>query len=146
MIQEVSDLYALLAAVHESIDNMVSELTDDQWLKRPLPNFNNVASVLDHVVRVEKKFLSSLEGAVIETQPGDPFKSEQWDLQVIRQAWAESLPYAKQVLSNLTEEELTEPGLKLGIGQLNKRQLISYAIAHATHHRGQLPLIKKLLG
>ncbi len=146
MIQEVSDLYALLTAVHESIDNMLNDLTDGQWLKKPLPNFNNVASVVDHITRVEKKFLSGIEGALLETNPGEPFKVEQWDLFAIRQAWAASLPYAGQVLTKVTLEDLTDQGMKLGIGELNKRQLISYTIAHATHHRGQIPLIKKLLG
>ena len=146
MIQEVSDLYGLLSAVHTSIDAMLEGLTDEQLLAKPRQDFNNIASVIDHIARVEKRFFSVIAGAEEDVNSGEPFKAESWDLAAIRQRWAESLPYAEKSLSALTEDNLSEHGLKVGIGTLNKRQLISYTIAHTTHHRGQIPLIRKLLG
>jgi len=145
MIQEVTDLFELLRAVHVSIDKMVEDMTDEQWLKKPLPDFNNVASVIDHVTRVEHKFLSAIAGAVADIKTAEPFHVDSWDLAVIRKGWADSLPYAAGVLESLKQADLSEAGLKVGVGDLNKRQLISNAIAHAAHHRGQIPLIKKLL-
>ncbi len=145
MVPEVADLYALLQSVHESVDQMVQDLTDEQWLTKPLPNFNNVASVIDHITRVEKKFFSGLAGESLDIDTQAPFKAESWDLNAIRHDWSASLPYAAQVLENVKEEELSQLGLRLRVGELNKRQLIAYAIAHAAHHRGQIPLIKKLL-
>ncbi|MCL6625338.1 DinB family protein [Alicyclobacillus shizuokensis] len=145
MIQEVSDLYNLLSAVHGTIDQMLEGLTDEQWLKKPLPNFNNIASIIHHMALVERKFFSAVAGENLQIDVGEPFKQTNWNLDDIRQAWAESLPYAARVFSDLKEPELSEPGLKLAVGELNKRQLISYAIAHTAHHRGQIPLVKKLL-
>ncbi len=146
MIQEVSDLYGLLSAVHTSIDAMLEGLTEEQLLAKPRQDFNNIASVIDHIARVEKRFFSVIAGAEEDVNSSEPFKAESWDLSAIRQRWAESLPYAERSLSALTEDNLSEHGLKVGIGSLNKRQLISYTIAHTTHHRGQIPLIRKLLG
>lgn len=145
MIQEVNDSYVLLSAVHGSIDKMVENLTDEEWLKKPLPNFNNIASVVDHMTRVERKFVSVIAGQSQDMNTAEPFQIDSWDLEAIRKAWADSLPYVASVYESLTEAQLTEPGLKVGMGELNKRQLMSNAIAHAAHHRGQIPLIKKLL-
>lgn len=146
MIQEAADLFELLKAMHTSIDKMVEDVQGDQWLTKPLPNFNNVASVIDHITRVERKFFSAIAGEALDIDTGAPFRDADLNVEQIRHAWAESIAYAEQALSGIRQEELSEPGLKLGIGELNKRQLISYAIAHTAHHRGQIPLIKKLLG
>lgn len=146
MIQEVQDLYGLLEAVHASVDRMLDGLTPEQWLQKPRPDSNNIASVIDHVVRVERKFLSAVAGKVEPIDAGEPFRVQEWDLDAIRGAWAGSLSYARQALADVREESLSaDDELELGVGKLNKRQLISYAIAHTSHHRGQIPLIKKWL-
>lgn len=145
MIEEVNDLYELLTAVHRSIDNMVEDLSDDKWLKKPLANFNHIASIIDHITRVERRFISAIAGQVEDINTAEPFQVDSWELAVIRKTWAESLFFVASVFEKLEPERLTEPGLKVGMGELNKRQLICNAIAHAAHHRGQIPLIKKLL-
>lgn len=145
MIQEVQDIFELWTAVHRTMDGMVENLTDEQWMKKPLENFNNVVSVFDHVNRVEAKFLSILAGApeAIDTQL--PFHTDTWDLTEVRETWSHALIRAEEVLSSLTVTQLEEEAVTLGIGKLNKRQLLSYMVAHTAHHRGQIPLIKKLL-
>lgn len=145
MVPEVADLFELLKTVHESVDKMVADLTDEEWLTKPLPNFNNVASVIDHINRVEKKFFSQFTDEPLDIDTQVPFKADSWDLNVIRNDWSASLPYAAKALENVREDELSQLGLRLRVGELNKRQLIAYAIAHTTHHRGQIPLITKLL-
>ncbi|WP_206918093.1 DinB family protein [Alicyclobacillus suci] len=145
MIQEVRDLYELLRAVHGSIDKMVENLTDEQWLKKPLPNFNNIASIVDHITRVEQKFFSAIAGETAEINTSEPFQVDNWHLDAIREQWVESLSYAERVLESVKEDDLSKPGLKVGMGDLNRRQLIINTIAHTAHHRGQIPLIKKLL-
>lgn len=145
MIREVADEYQILRAVHASIDKMLEGLSDEQWVTKPLPNFNAIAAVMDHVVRVEKRFMSAIAGEEIDTKSMEPFAVDHWDVSAIRDAWAASLPYAEQVLATVTESDLIKTGLKLGVGEMNRRQLLTYAIAHATHHRGQIPLLRKLL-
>ncbi|MCF8566130.1 DinB family protein [Alicyclobacillus tolerans] len=146
MIQESADQFALLTAIHASIDKMVEGLSDEQWLKKPGDGYNNVASILDHVCRVEQKFFAALAGENVDIDTQAPFKAASWDLAAIRTAWQDSLSRAQSALAGLTEASMGEPGMKLGIGDLNKRQLISYAIAHTAHHRGQIPIVKKLIG
>ncbi|WP_258110903.1 DinB family protein [Alicyclobacillus sp. SP_1] len=145
MVREVQDIFELLTAVHRTMDGMVEDLTDEQWMKKPLPNFNNIVSVFDHVNRVEARFLSILSGApeAIDTQL--PFHTDTWDLKEVRDGWSHALMNAEQVFSSLTVVQLEEEAVTLGIGKLNKRQLLGYMVAHTAHHRGQIPLIKKLL-
>jgi uncharacterized damage-inducible protein DinB len=146
MLPEVRDQLNLLQSVHASIDKMLDGLSDEQWLKKPREDFNNIASVIEHVILVERKFLAALSGESVDIDVQAPFRANEWDVQRIRSEWRDSLAKAESVLDKLTEADLAAPGLKLGIGEVNKRQLLAYTIAHTAHHRGQIPLIKKLLG
>jgi uncharacterized damage-inducible protein DinB len=52
---------------------------------------------------------------------------------------------SKKVLENVSEKQLEEE-IDLGIGtEFNKRQIIIMTISHLTHHRGQIPLVKKII-
>lgn len=144
MIREVEQEFTLLQAVHVSIDKMLDGLTEAEWMKKAGPEFNSLASVIDHVLLVEEKFLSALSGSVKDINTQAPFQTGPAPLQEIQKRWQDSLETARNILSGLQQDDLEAPGLKLGIGELNQRQLISYMIAHTAHHRGQIPIIKKL--
>lgn len=144
MLKEVSDYFEVLSMVHSSIDKMLDGLTVEQWLQRPSDGFNNVASILDHMIRVEKKFFSAVAGQSLELDTQEPFKAGQWDVAAIQKDWAASLPLIRDALEGLSQDDLDLPGLSLRVGELNKRQLIVYAIGHTTHHRGQIPLVLKM--
>lgn len=145
MIQEVQDQYELLVKLHGTVDKMLEGLSDEAWSTKPLENMNSVASVMDHVLLVEKKFLGFLTGQKLDIDTQAPFKTDQWNVVAIREEWAKSLDAAQTALERVKEEDLTQEGAALGVGTLNKRQLLSYMIAHTAHHRGQIPIIKKLL-
>ncbi|MHB1627204.1 MAG: DinB family protein [Bacilli bacterium] len=143
MIAEAADYFALLKAIHQSIDDMTASLTEEQWLRRPQENFNNIAAIIDHVTRVEKRFMAAVAGETMDTDAGAPFKATHWNVGEIRQAWRDVLLYSEAALDKCAETDLVKPGLTLRIGELNRRQLIVYTIAHTTHHRGQIPLVTK---
>lgn len=145
MITEVRDAYVVLESVHRSIDKMLEGLTDQQLLEKPFENMNNIASIVEHTTLVEKRFLSSLAGDVQTIDSQKPFQTSTWDVSAIKQQWEDVLRYAKEVFEKLEQSDMEQPGLKLGIGELNKRQLMLYTIAHTTHHRGQIPIVKKFL-
>ncbi|GGJ07847.1 hypothetical protein GCM10010885_16220 [Alicyclobacillus cellulosilyticus] len=145
MIKEVADLFQLLKNVHATVDKMLEGLSDEDWVKKPRPDFNNIASIIEHTALVERRFFAQVKGETPDIDAGAPFKATSWDVPKIKALWAESLEYARSVLEGLTEADLDQFGAKLGVGEVNKRQLIAYAIAHTTHHRGQIPLVKKLL-
>ncbi|WAH36436.1 DinB family protein [Alicyclobacillus dauci] len=144
MLKEVSDHFEVLTLVHQTIDNMIEGLSQDQWLYRPNGTFNNIASIIDHTARVEKKFISAISGEPLDIDTQAPFKESQWDVPTIQKAWVDTLPYTRDVLERLTESDLDKPGLSLRVGELNRRQLIVFTISHTTHHRGQIPLVMKL--
>lgn len=145
MQQELSDMYQLVEATHTTFDSLVEDLSAEEWVTKPRPDFNCVAAVLHHVDIVEKRFLSILDGQTPESSSYDPFTAESWDTEKIRQSFHANLQYAEQVLTRLDPATLTQQAAELRIGKLNRRQLLAYLIAHTTHHRGQIPLIKKLL-
>ncbi|MDQ0188525.1 DinB family protein [Alicyclobacillus cycloheptanicus] len=145
MIKELSDQFDVLTMVHRSIDQMVDGLTDDQWLFRPNDKWNNIAAVIDHVTRVEKRFFAAIGGKTLDIDAGQPFKENQWNVQQIKEAWKNTLDEHKAILETVKESDLDQPGLTLRVGALNRRQLLTYAISHTTHHRGQIPLILKLM-
>jgi len=145
MKTEIEDMYKLLVATHESIDKMVADLSDPQWTQKPREDFNNVAAVLQHVTMVEERFLAILDGKEAAPSTVNPFAADHWDVPAIRAAFAAVPVHAREVLERLDPDTLEQHAVRLGIGELNRRQLLAYMIAHTTHHRGQIPLIKKLL-
>lgn len=145
MLKEVADQFEILRFVHSSIESMLEGLSEEQWLTKPTDEFNNVASIVDHVARVERKFLSALTGEMEQIEAMETLKASSWDVAAIRKAFAEVIPYAESVLSKLTAEDMDAYALKLRAMELNKRQLLTFTITHSTHHRGQIPLVLKLI-
>lgn len=145
MLKEVEDLLGVLQGMHRSIDAMVADMTDAEWLRKPAPNMNNIASIMEHIVLVERRFFSVLAGDPQNIDSQATFKAETWDVPAIRRQWAESLALAESSAAHLTAADLDAPGLKLGIGELDKRQLLAYVSGHTAHHRGQIPIVKKML-
>ncbi|MDI9259455.1 DinB family protein [Alicyclobacillus sendaiensis] len=146
MLKEMQDLHDLYLKVHATIHQMVDDLTDEQWVKKPADHFNNIASILEHTLLVERRFFAQLKGETPDIDARAPFLATSWDVAKIKSMWAENERLARDAFAHLTAQQLDEPGAKLGVGEVNKRQLAAYAIAHTAHHRGQIPLVKKLLG
>lgn len=73
MLKEIKDSYGVLQHVHKSIDQLLEELTDEQWIKE-VNEFNNIASVIDHITAVEIGFMKVLVGEKIERMPAESFK------------------------------------------------------------------------
>ena len=144
MIQEIDDYYGVLQYVHKSIDDMLHDLTADQWVDTR-GEFNNIASIVDHITAVETGFMKILAGESIEKMPAESFKKSEWNILHLKTNWNEALLFSKEVLAGLTEKNLEEI-VDLGLGMdMSKRQLIIFTISHLTHHRGQIPLIKKMI-
>ncbi len=145
MIKEVSDQLDLLQAIHASIDKSLEGLSDEDWVRKPGESFNSIASIINHAMLAEQRFLSVVVGHPADIDTQEPFHTQSFDVVKTKDKWAKLVGDARVVLESVNEVTLTEPGLKLGVGDLNKRQLLSYMLAHTAHHRGQIPLLKRLL-
>lgn len=143
MLKEVSDQLQMLKYVHQGIDKMLEGLTEEELLRSPGEGFNPIASIIDHVAKVERKFLAAVAGEQLDIDTGAPFKASTWDVTAIKRDFQEVLAFSESVLAEVTESQLNEVGLTVGGGEVDKRQLITFAIFHAAHHRGQIPLLKK---
>ncbi|MCL6549200.1 MAG: DinB family protein [Alicyclobacillus sp.] len=146
MLKELSDQLDMLKSIHGQIDGMLQDLTDEQWVKKPAPGVNNIASILEHLALTERRFWSILRGQPEDIDTQGTFQQTSWDVNRIRELWAQSLQGAEAAFAGLTESDLEQTAFTTRTGMvLNKRQLIAMAIAHAGHHRGQIPIIKKLI-
>lgn len=145
MFKEAQDFYQLLSIVHQSVDKLVVDLSDEEWVNRPGEGFNTIAGLIEHMARVEEKFFSALTGTVKSMDVMEPLKKDSWDVAAIKTQWAALLEQAESVLSQVKPEQLDNKALTIGVGDLTGRQTIAYAIAHTTHHRGQIPLLKRLI-
>jgi uncharacterized damage-inducible protein DinB len=146
MLKEVSDYFDLLEYVHNSINKMIEGLSDKQWLEVDRHNnINNIASIIEHITVVEEKFMQLINGDQIDELPNQSFKKKEWNIEEIKLNWNKVLYKSKKVLENVSKEQLEEE-IDLGIGTVfNKRQIIIMTISHLTHHRGQIPLVKKII-
>jgi len=145
VIKEITDLFALLQHEHNNYDKVLVDVTDEEMVRKPHELMNTIASIIEHVALVERKFMSSLANESLEIDPFATFKKDSWDVQAIRSDWADVLNYSKSVLEKVTEADLDKFGFKVGARELNQRQLIVLTILHTAHHNGQLPLLRKLL-
>jgi uncharacterized damage-inducible protein DinB len=145
MIKEIEDQLHILQMLHTTIDKALDGLSDEEWVKKPGESFNNIASIIDHVMLVEQKFMSIIAGLPSEIDSQEPFHASSWDVAKIKSKWAKILDDARVLLDNVSEDSLSDPGLNMSAGELNKREVLSYMIAHTAHHRGQLPLLKRML-
>jgi uncharacterized damage-inducible protein DinB len=145
MVKEIEDQLHVLQILHTTIDKSLEGLADEDWVKKPGESFNNIASIIDHVMLVEQKFLSVIAGMQSEIDSQEPFHASSWDVSKIRSKWSKILADARVLLTNVSEDDLTDFGLKMNAGELNKRELLSYMVAHTAHHRGQIPLLKRML-
>jgi len=145
MLKEVADLYQLLEVTHLSVERLLEDVTDEEFGKSP-QGMNSLASIIDHCTLVERKFMQVVSGESSNLDTQAPFKAPSRDAATVRQDFADVLMYSKDVLSKLKDSSVLDTfGLKLGGNEIDKRQLIVYAITHNTHHRGQIPLVKRLL-
>ncbi len=145
MIKEVQDQFELLKAIHATVDKSLEGLSDEDWVRKPGEGFNTIASIIEHTMLVEQKFLTVVAGHPAEIDSQATFTAASWDVAKIKDKWSKILDDAKIVLEQINEATLDEPGMKAGIGDLNKRQVLSYLLVHTAHHRGQIPLLKRLL-
>lgn len=145
MIKEMADQLQLLRRFHSRMDKFLEDLTDEQWVKKPHESMNNIASIIEHAAKVERKFVAIAAGEQVNVDTQAPFKAESWNVSAIKADWVDVLHYSETALQKITEEGLEEPALQLGGEEVNKRQLVSFAIAHLNYHVGQLPLLRKMI-
>jgi uncharacterized damage-inducible protein DinB len=146
VVSEVHDQFEVLQTVHKGLSAMIAGLSKEKLVEKPAEHFNNIASLLEHILLTEKRFLAGISEGDTDIDIMAPFNASEWNVEQILFDWQASLKTAEEVLSKLTVEDLSTPGLKLRSGDvINKRQVVTYMVLHAAHHRGQIPLIKKLL-
>lgn len=147
MIREVEAQFQLYQNVHKSIDGLIQGLTEEDLAKKPGDGYNNIISLIAHLTLTEKRFLAGLSGGDPNIDIMSPFHVSEWDVPQILRDWQQVAQETEHVLTALTERDMDETGITMRSGDvLTKRQVITYIMIHSAHHRGQIPLIKRMLG
>ena len=133
---------------------MVSDLSPEEWLRRPGENQNHIAWIVGHVVWTRKHLLNRLgtewsqpwldsfaRGAKCADDAAYPSSDALLD------AWREVSGVLAHALDNASEEALSKPASK-GPPSLDGKEsgIVSFLAVHETYHIGQASYLRSWLG
>jgi uncharacterized damage-inducible protein DinB len=133
---------------------MVSDLSPDEWLRRPDGKCNHIAWIVGHVVWTRKALLARLgtewsqpwlgmfaRGAKCEEDAAYPSPATLLD------AWREVSGILGNTLDTVSEEALAQPATK-GPPSTNGKEsgIVDFLAIHETYHIGQASYLRSWLG
>lgn len=136
------------------LEKTVSDLSPEEWLRRPSENLNHIAWIVGHTAWTRGRILHYLEAEW--PQPAlDIFRRGQ-KLQEdaaypspdsLLSAWRESDEVLKRALENVSEETLAKPSVQgppSADGKISG--LVNFLAVHETYHIGQASYLRGWLG
>ncbi|MBI3173563.1 MAG: DinB family protein [Chloroflexi bacterium] len=137
-------LYAYNAYANRLVLDTAEKLTADEFTRKSSPSHDSVRGILAHMLECEAYFLSLCQGLpILVEEAGLP------NLPSIRRTWDELEQQQVDFLRALSDANLTRPVQM----QIRGRQLVfpiwqmlTQAMIHSTHHRGELSIVLTELG
>lgn len=137
-------LYAYNVYANRLVLNTAEKLTSDEFTRKSSPSHDSVRGILAHMLECEAYFLSLCQGLpILVEEAGLP------NLPSIRRTWNELEQQQVDFLRTLPDADLTHPVQM----QIRGRQLVfpiwqmlTQAMIHSTHHRGELSIVLTELG
>ena len=147
----VKDLEALFNYsywANGKIFDVLSQLTDEQFVQPVAGSYGSVRNTLVHVLSTEWGWLDRCGG----TPPRGPaLKATDYPtVASVRDRWRQVERYMREFLSGLRDEDLdriVEWALGDGVKHTSSLgELMQHSVIHGVHHRGQVALLLRLLG
>jgi len=137
-------LYAYNAYANSLVLDTAEKLTADEFTRKSSPSHDSVRGILAHMLECEAYFLSLCQGQPIMVEEADlP------DLRSIHETWSRLEQVQTDFIRTLPEVDLNCPAEM----QIRGRQLVfpiwqmlTQAMIHSTHHRGELSIVLTELG
>lgn len=137
-------LYSYNAYANSLVLDTAEKLTADEFIRKSSPSHDSVRGILAHMLECEAYFLSLCQGlpATVE-EVGLP------DLRSIRETWSQIEQQQVEFIRALPEADLNCPVQMQIRGQqlvFPVWQMLTQAMVHSTHHRGELSIVMTELG
>jgi uncharacterized damage-inducible protein DinB len=137
-------LYAYNAYANKLVLDTAENLTEEQFTQKSSPSHDSVRGILSHMLECEAYFLSLCQGLPAKVEEaGLP------DLRSIRETWSDLEQQQVDFIRALPEADLNCPAEM----QIRGRQLVfpiwqmlTQAMVHSVHHRGELSIVLTGLG
>ena len=137
------------------LKNTVSDLTPEEWLKRPDEKLNHVAWIVGHMafsrsrmlhfmgVEWPQPALEPLFGRGSKLQPGSAYPSPE----SLLSTWSEAGHALAAAFENVSEELLVRPATE-GPPSLDGKisGIVNFMAIHETYHLGQASYLRSWLG
>ena len=142
--QGLSELYAYNAYANELLLQTVIQVPEGQLHAPSSPSRGDVCTLLIHMLAVEKYFLYACTGQAFAFNPGDCD-----DLEEMRQYWQALETERQNYLGGASQDDLAQE-IHIQIRErefrLPRWQLLTQALVHSIHHRGELSIVLSQLG
>ncbi len=137
-------LYTYNAYANKLVLDTTEKLTSDEFTRKSSPSHDSARGILTHMLECEAYFLSLCQGL-----PATVEEADLHDLNGIRRTWDELEQQQVNFLRMLPDADLTRPAQM----QIRGRQLVlpiwqmlTQAVVHSIHHRGELSIVLTELG
>ena len=135
-------LYENNAAANQVVLETAAHLAPEDLIKEASPSHHNVLRLLSHMAYVESNFLHACQGT--------PFVFARLSgLDDLRQFWqtvtAQLLAYLPTLDETALQEELPVP-ISKALFHFPRWQMLTQALLHSAHHRGELSVVLTGLG
>jgi len=137
-------LYSYNAYANRLVLDIVDKLTSDEFTRNSSPSHNSARQLLNHMLECEAFFL-----AQCQEPPGNPLEMELSTAADICSNWEQLAKAQADFISSLDEAGLSRTITVQLRGQgfiFPVWQLLTQAVVHSIHHRGELSIILTELG
>lgn len=145
MNRELAEMLDLLDGVRTLLIRDTQDLTDHALHARIRADANTIGMLVLHVADMERFMIGQMVGGLpLGIDRRTAFQAERLTRSELLELLTDAAAMSRQTLKGLNPSDLDQFGMQLLSGlRLSKRQTIMYAIAHASHHRGQILLLRK---
>jgi uncharacterized damage-inducible protein DinB len=146
-VSDLEHLYDYHYWANEKLFGVVSQLTPEQFIQSVAGSYGSIRNTLVHILSAEWGWLDRCGGL----ERGERLRPEDYPtVESLREAWRRVERHLREFLSGLRDEDLTRDiEFALGGGPTHVMalgDLMLHAAVHATHHRGQVALLLRMLG
>jgi uncharacterized damage-inducible protein DinB len=131
----------------EQVLNVVSQLTEEQFIEPVAGSYGSVRNTLVHMLSAQWGWLDRCGGA----RRGPKLDAKDYPtLASVASRWREVEGHVREFLSGLKDQDLARP-IEFSFGDGPKfvmpvGELMHHAAIHGVHHRGQIALLLRSLG
>ena len=146
-VNDLERLYDYSYWANQKLFRVVAQLTPDEFTRPVAGSYESIRNTLVHVLSAEWGWLDRCGGPA----RGERLKAENYpSMESLVAEWTRVEGYMRAFLSGLEDNDLAR-NIEFAIGSgprysIPLGDLMHHGAVHATHHRGQVALLLRMLG